>query len=607
MLADAASQSATVAGVQPAADAVAPRRSRADRARRVRCWPRSRSRLLAGLVSFASPCVLPLVPGYLGLRLRLRVSGRGRRSLRTRRPPGPAAVGGCRAVRGSAFPRRASVGLSARAGRPASRRPCRWPLARTPDRAARPRRRRARRAHRAWSSSARSPCCSGERRTALASRGRAWPARRCSARPSASAGRRASARRWRAVLDPAPAPTAAPAAARCSPPAYCARPRACRSCWSPPAYGAWRAGARLAAPAPRWRSPASAARCSSSSGVLLLTGAVGPPWMARLQRRRRRLRDGDLAVSRADRHPARGTDPGARPPAAASARQGSLRFALAAADEHAHRAGAAAAARRGHRPRLAVPAARRRPAARSPTTCAENPGTGPWLDRLGLFDVYASPWFAAIYLLLFVSLVGCVVPRAGRTWPRCAAPAAAHPRRLDADARPAPAGRGGRATPTAGARRARGAVLRLAGRYRRGGHRRRTAVVAAESGRLRETGNLLFHLALVGLLVGGRRRSLFGYRGEVLVRRGRVVRQRRCPLRLLRPRRLVRRRRPAAVLVHARLPRGRLRGAARAATSSAPRDFEAAGDLVRAPGEPRPSRSRCRSTSRSTSAGRTSS
>ena len=30
--------------------------------------------------------------------------------------------------------------------------------------------------------------------------------------------------------------------------------------------------------------------------------------------------------------------------------------------------------------------------------------TGPWLDRLGFFDVYSSPWFAAIYLLLFVSL-----------------------------------------------------------------------------------------------------------------------------------------------------------------------------------------------------------
>ena len=41
----------------------------------------------------------------------------------------------------------------------------------------------------------------------------------------------------------------------------------------------------------------------------------------------------------------------------------------------------------------------------------ENPTTGEWLDRLGFFDVYASVWFSAIYILLFVSLVGCILPR----------------------------------------------------------------------------------------------------------------------------------------------------------------------------------------------------
>ena len=47
---------------------------------------------------------------------------------------------------------------------------------------------------------------------------------------------------------------------------------------------------------------------------------------------------------------------------------------------------------------------------------ASHRSTGPWLDRLGFFDVYSSPWFAAIYLLLFVSLVGCVVPRSRIHW-----------------------------------------------------------------------------------------------------------------------------------------------------------------------------------------------
>ena len=35
----------------------------------------------------------------------------------------------------------------------------------------------------------------------------------------------------------------------------------------------------------------------------------------------------------------------------------------------------------------------------------------PIYEKLGLFNVYGSPWFAAIYLLLVVSLVGCIVPR----------------------------------------------------------------------------------------------------------------------------------------------------------------------------------------------------
>jgi cytochrome c biogenesis protein len=35
-----------------------------------------------------------------------------------------------------------------------------------------------------------------------------------------------------------------------------------------------------------------------------------------------------------------------------------------------------------------------------------HPALAPFLNRLWAFDVYASPWFSAIYLLLFVSLVG---------------------------------------------------------------------------------------------------------------------------------------------------------------------------------------------------------
>ncbi len=42
---------------------------------------------------------------------------------------------------------------------------------------------------------------------------------------------------------------------------------------------------------------------------------------------------------------------------------------------------------------------------------SENPDLFPVLDAMNLFDVYTSPWFSAIYLLLFTSLIGCVIPR----------------------------------------------------------------------------------------------------------------------------------------------------------------------------------------------------
>src|SRR4029453_6182541 len=45
-----------------------------------------------------------------------------------------------------------------------------------------------------------------------------------------------------------------------------------------------------------------------------------------------------------------------------------------------------------------------------------NPTFGPVLDRLGFFEVYSSVWFSAIYLLLVISLVGCIVPRSRLHW-----------------------------------------------------------------------------------------------------------------------------------------------------------------------------------------------
>ncbi len=61
------------------------------------------------------------------------------------------------------------------------------------------------------------------------------------------------------------------------------------------------------------------------------------------------------------------------------------------------------------------------------TWIAGNPRVGPTLDRAGLFDVFAAPWFTAIYVLLFISLIGCVLPAHRWARPRHAAADAARP------------------------------------------------------------------------------------------------------------------------------------------------------------------------------------
>ena len=41
----------------------------------------------------------------------------------------------------------------------------------------------------------------------------------------------------------------------------------------------------------------------------------------------------------------------------------------------------------------------------------DHPRLTPVYEWLDLFDVYGSVWFAAIYVLLMISLVGCIIPR----------------------------------------------------------------------------------------------------------------------------------------------------------------------------------------------------
>ncbi len=149
---------------------------------------------------------------------------------------------------------------------------------------------------------------------------------------------------------------------------------------------------------------------------------------------------------------------------------------------------------------------------------AEHPKLAPVLDRLSLFDVFAAPWFGAVYLLLFVSLAGCVIPRVGRHAAalRARPPhAPRHLRRL-----PVFATWGVDASPPDAA----AAVQRfLAGRRWRTELREEPSgavTVAAEKGYARETGNLVFHLSLLVLLVGVAMGGLYGYKATVLVEEG---------------------------------------------------------------------------------------
>ena len=138
----------------------------------------------------------------------------------------------------------------------------------------------------------------------------------------------------------------------------------------------------------------------------------------------------------------------------------------------------------------------------------DNPTLAPWLDRLYLFEVYSSPWFAAVYLLLLVSMTGCVLPRCAGLWRASRAAPPPAPRNL---AR-MPEHRAWHTT-----RSAHEVLTRAAEELRRRGFRVRvdTDQVRAERGYLREVGNLVFHLSLLVLLLGVAIGQLFGFEGRV--------------------------------------------------------------------------------------------
>jgi cytochrome c biogenesis protein len=139
-----------------------------------------------------------------------------------------------------------------------------------------------------------------------------------------------------------------------------------------------------------------------------------------------------------------------------------------------------------------------------------HPSLAPILARLSLFSVFAAPWFAAIYLLLFASLAGCVLPRTIKL----VGSARQRPPRAPSNLTrlPATASYTTALTPDSALTSAAGLL----------GHRRfrlhtGDGWVSAEKGYLREVGNLLFHIALLALLFSVALGGIFGYKANRLL------------------------------------------------------------------------------------------
>ncbi|WP_371743529.1 cytochrome c biogenesis protein ResB [Herbiconiux sp. SALV-R1] len=155
----------------------------------------------------------------------------------------------------------------------------------------------------------------------------------------------------------------------------------------------------------------------------------------------------------------------------------------------------------------------------------DNPDLAPVLDSVQAFDVYTSAWFSSIYLLLFVSLIGCIIPRTKHHFDALRAKPPRTPARLSRLA-------GFTTRDVAGGASAASVVESAKAQLKRQRYRtvvftgvdkktgRETVSVSAERGYLRETGNLVFHAALVGILLAVGIGGGFGYQGQRVVVEG---------------------------------------------------------------------------------------
>ena len=142
----------------------------------------------------------------------------------------------------------------------------------------------------------------------------------------------------------------------------------------------------------------------------------------------------------------------------------------------------------------------------------DHPALAPVLERLGMFDVFGSAWYMAIYLALLGALVACLVPRTRalvrvlRSRPPRGGDLARYRTRASFQTPAAPD------QAMAAARR----VLRR-NRFRLASHE---GELAGEKGFLREAASMLFHVSLLVLLIGLAYGKGYGYRGQAAIVEG---------------------------------------------------------------------------------------
>lgn len=166
----------------------------------------------------------------------------------------------------------------------------------------------------------------------------------------------------------------------------------------------------------------------------------------------------------------------------------------------------------------------------------DHPELFPILDAFPIqaFDVYGSVWFSAIYLLLFISLIGCVLPRLTHHWRAWRGQPPKTPARLQrmagyAEVRVSnPDASDAERAEFAEQAISEAAKILKKQRYRVQVQRvdRRgvpEVSVSAERGYLRETGNLIFHAALVGVLVSVGLGGVLTFNGQKVLIEGETL------------------------------------------------------------------------------------